>query len=157
VVENIYIENINMSDIPADPLLFDLFYGGKGPMEEEETEAQTGTVATPAVTIETPAFRNIFIKNIVSVNSNRAMYFNGLPEMKVKNVRVDNSVFKSIQGAVIKQTSGFVMNNVKISNTVGEIVEIENVDKATFSNVTNQKGEKVQFSKDKQNTDIVIE
>jgi len=85
------------------------------------------------------------------------MYFNGLPEMKVMNVRVDNSVFKSIQGAVIKQTSGFVMNNVKISNTVGEIVEIENVDKATFSNVTNQKGEKVQFSKDKQNTDIVIE
>lgn len=156
IVENIYIENINMTDIPADPLLFDLFYGGKGPMEEEESEAQSGTVTTPAVTVETPTFRNIFIKNIVSTNSNRAMYFNGLPEMKVQNVRVENSVFKSNLGAVIKQTSGFEMNNVKISNTVGEIVHIENVDKATFNNVTNMKGEKVQFSKDKQNTDIVI-
>ena len=30
VVENIYINNINMINIPNEPLLFDLFYGGKG-------------------------------------------------------------------------------------------------------------------------------
>ena len=156
IVENIYIENINMTDIPADPLLFDLFYGGKGPMEEEESDVQSGNGAIPAVTVETPVFRNIFIKNIVSVNSNRAMYFNGLPEMKVQNVRVENSLFKSIQGAVIKHTSGFEMNNVKIGNSIGEIVQIENVDKASFNNVTNLKGEIVQFSKEKQNTEIVI-
>ena len=38
VVENIYINNINMINIPNEPLLFDLFYGGKGAGEESEED-----------------------------------------------------------------------------------------------------------------------
>lgn len=157
VVENIYIDNINMTDIPADPLLFDLFYGGKGPMEETDESKSNSTNGTvPPVTVETPTFRNIFISNIVSVNSDRAIFFNGLPEMKVQNVKVENSVFKSKQGAIINQTSNFIMKNVRIGHKVGEIVQLENVDNATFENVTDLNGNEVKFSQGKQNTEITI-
>ena len=156
VVENIYISNINMTDIPTDPLLFDLFYGGKSPAEDDYVENSDNSGSIPQVTEETPAFRNIYISNIYSKNSARAMFFNGLPEMKVQNVHIENSVFISKQGAVIQQTNGVLMKNVKIDHSQGEIVELTNVDKATFENVTDRRGVKHEIKQDGKNTDVVI-
>jgi polygalacturonase len=156
IVENIYIQNINMTDIPTDPLLFDLFYGGKSPAEEDYVENNDNSTNIPAVTEETPAFRNIFISNVNSKNSNRAMFFNGLPEMKVQNVHIENSVFTSTLGAVIQQTSGVIMKNVKIDRVKGEIVELQNVDNAVFENVTDRNGVKHSIKQDGLNKEIVI-
>ena len=87
VVENIYINNINMINIPNEPLLFDLFYGGKGAGEESEEDLLNRMkTSIPPVTEETPAFRNIHISNIVCRGSGRAMFFNGLPESITPNV-----------------------------------------------------------------------
>ncbi|MCE5330989.1 MAG: glycoside hydrolase family 28 protein [Bacteroidales bacterium] len=157
VVENIYIENITMTNIPTDPLLFDLFYGGRGPTEDDYSEVQESSSVIPPVTIETPVFRNIFIKNIVSNNSKRAMYFNGLPEMKVDNVLIENSVFKSNQGAIINQTSNIIMKDIKIDHSEGEILQLQNVDNGLFKNITNSKGETKTILQEGQNNKIVIE
>ncbi|MBP1676786.1 MAG: glycoside hydrolase [Bacteroidetes bacterium] len=156
VVENIYIEDINMTDIPTDPLLFDLFYGGKSPAEEDYEEVTDSGQSIPEVTVETPAFRNIFIRNIVSNNSDRAMFFNGLPEMKVQNVRVENSVFNSRIGAVLNQTSGLVMKNIKIDHKVGDMVQIHNVDNAVLENITDHNGKTSRVKQSGQNSNIVI-
>ncbi|MDD3078504.1 MAG: glycoside hydrolase family 28 protein [Paludibacter sp.] len=156
IVENIYIENINMTDIPTDPLLFDLFYGGKSPAEEDYVETTDSSSKIPPVTVETPCFRNIFISNVISNNSNRAMYFNGLPEMKVQNVKIEDSVFHSKIGAVINQTNGIVMKNVKIDNSVGEVVQLQNVENGVFENISNSKGEAKQIKQVGQNISILI-
>ena len=93
VVENIYINNINMINIPNEPLLFDLFYGGKGAGEESEEDLLSRMkTAIPPVTEETPAFRDIHISNVICRGSGRAMFFNGLPEMPIRNVTVKNVV-----------------------------------------------------------------
>ena len=156
VVENIYIQDILMTDIPTDPLLFDLYYGGKGTTDDDYTEMQDTEEVIPQVTIETPAFKNIFIKNIVSTNSNRAMFFNGLPEMRVKNVVIENSTFTSVIGAVINQTSGVTMKNIKIEHKKGDILQIKNVDNGLFENITNFKGEKLPILKEGVNKDIIV-
>ncbi|MBR1630645.1 MAG: glycoside hydrolase family 28 protein, partial [Paludibacteraceae bacterium] len=60
IVENIHISNVNMTNIATDPLLFDLFYGGKGAGEETDDEiAARVNAPIPPVTIETPQFQNI--------------------------------------------------------------------------------------------------
>ena len=156
VVENIYIENINMTDIPTDPLLFDLFYGGKGPAEEDESEQTEVSKVIPPVTVETPAFKNIFIKNIHSNGSNRAMLFNGLPEMKVQNVHVENSVFKSKQGAVINRTNGLIMKNIKIESGNGEFMILHDVDNATLENLTDRKGKTGKIIQTGENKNVII-
>lgn len=156
VVENIYIENINMTDIPTDPLLFDLFYGGKGPAEEDESEQTEVSKVIPPVTVETPAFKNIFIKNIHSNGSNRAMLFNGLPEMKVQNVHVENSVFKSKQGAVINRTNGLIMKNIKIESDNGEFMTLHDVDNATLENLTDRKGKTGKIIQTGENKNVII-
>ncbi len=157
VVENIYISNIIMKDIPTDPLLFDLFYGGKSAIEAEDDETPSITTnGIPTVNEETPSFRNIFIENIISSNSNRAMYFNGLPEMKVDNVKVKNSVFSSKIGAVINQSTNVELKDIIINNKTGDNVEIQNVDNGTFINITDRNEKPGRIKQSGKNTNIVI-
>ena len=122
IVENIYINNIQMIDIPNEPLLFDLFYGGKGAGEETDEEvAARMRAAIPEVTEETPSFRNIFISNVNCKGTDgRAMFINGLPEMPVKNVSVKNVVISQAKkGIVISQAEDVTFENVRIETVDG--------------------------------------
>ena len=129
IVENIFINDIYMSDIPNEALLFDLFYGGKGAGEEtdEEILARMGA-AVPVPDITTPQFRNITISDVVCKGAKRAVYFNGLPEMKIRNVALSNIRITSEEGAVFNQTDGLVLDNVQITNTEGEQIRMTAVD-----------------------------
>lgn len=121
VVENIYIRDVNMVNIPNEGLLFDLFYGGKGSGEETEEEiAARMNVEAPAVSEETPAFRNIVIENVTGSNIQRAIYFNGLPEMKIQNVTLRDIIITSTYGALFRQTDGLTIKDVRISPAKGE-------------------------------------
>ncbi len=102
VVENIYIDNIRMTDIPGDALTFDLFYGIK-----------PGAAVQP-VTEETPSFRNIFIKDVVCRSAGRAALFNGLPEMPMKNVVIEDSRFRADNGFTLNNIDGLTMKNVTV-------------------------------------------
>ncbi len=66
IVENIFISNIDMIDIPTEPIRFNLFYGGDAPVMDDggnSAPSEQRAEAVP-VTEETPSFRNIFMKNI---------------------------------------------------------------------------------------------
>lgn len=135
VVEGIWIENINMINIPAEPLLFDLFYGGKGPGEETEEERAANTKTdTPPVTEETPAFRNIHISKINCKGSGRAMFFNGLPEMPISNVTVKDVVISdATEGVVISQADGVAMENIRIiTRSGGNTLKVSNAKNITI-------------------------
>lgn len=144
VVEGIYIDHINMIDIPHEPLLFDLFYGGKGAGEETEEElAGRMKASVPPVTEETPAFHDIHISNVNCKGSGRAMFFNGLPEMPIENVTVKNVVISQAKsGIVISQAKQVELENVRIETT-GDELQIKNttdlkVNGKVFGNETAQ-------------------
>ncbi len=100
VVENIYVDNIKMTDIPGDALTFDLYYGIKP------------GAPVPPVSEETPCFRNIFIKDVVCRSAGRAANFNGLPEMPMKNVVIEDSRFRADKGFNLNNVDGLTMKNV---------------------------------------------
>ena len=127
VVEGIYIERINMINIPTEPLLFDLFYSGKSAMEDLE-DGRGENTGLPPVTEETPAFRDITIRGITCKGARRAMFFNGLPEMKIQNVRVEDVCISSTYGAELTQTSGVTLQNVKIQADKGPKLLIRHSD-----------------------------
>ena len=128
LVENIYISDIYMFDITTDSFLFDLYYGGKSATEslEEGEEAQT-TAQIPTVTVETPSFRNIFVKNIVSRNARRAMFFNGLPEMNISNINIENAFISSQYGALLCQANGIKFKNIQIFPQSGPAITLQDV------------------------------
>jgi len=128
LVENIYISDIYMFDISTDSFLFDLYYNGKSASEslEDGDKAQT-EVKIPAVTSETPSFRNIYVKNIVSRNAHRAMYFNGLPEMNISNINVQDAWITSEFGAELSESDGINFKNIHITPQKGPALILQNV------------------------------
>ncbi|MBR1564948.1 MAG: glycoside hydrolase family 28 protein [Paludibacteraceae bacterium] len=116
IVENIYIDNICMSGIPNEALLFDLFYGGKGAGEETDEEiAARMAGAIPQVDEKTPQFRNISISNVICNGAKRAIYFNGLPEMPIQNVTLRNVNMTAKEGATFNKTENISLENVFVN------------------------------------------
>ena len=115
VVENIFIDNINMIDISNDALTMDLYYAVN---DFPETPI-------PDVNEETPVFRNIYISNVLCRGAERAVYFNGLPEMPLKNIFIKNmTVTNAKKGIVINQASQVNMENIKVEDPEAPGIQI---------------------------------
>lgn len=128
VVENIYIKNISMFDISTDSFLFDLFYGGKSASEQiEDGDDNNQVTIAPQADITTPVFRNIFVTGIVSRNARRAMLFNGLPEMNIENIHVENCKITAQYGAELAESNGVIFKNVEIIPSKGAALVLNNV------------------------------
>ena len=131
IVENIYVNNISMFDIATDSFLFDLYYGGKSGSEaladEDEDSPEIKEKNTPAVTEETPIFRNIYVKNLISRNARRAMFFNGLPEMNITNIQIENATISARYGAKISESAHISFKNVRIIPTEGPALTLNHV------------------------------
>ena len=85
--------------------------------------------AIPPVTEETPAFRDIHISNVICRGSGRAMFFNGLPEMPIRNVTVKNVMMtEATDGVVISQVDGVTLENIYVESTKGKnILNVKSV------------------------------
>ena len=129
VVENIWIDNISMLDIQTEPLLFDLFYGGKSASEvlEDGDEAEATDMIALPVDETTPAFRDIHISNIACRGARRAMFFNGLPEMNVERVTVENASITALTGAQINESTDVELRNVSVAAEQGPALMLNNV------------------------------
>ncbi len=128
VVENIFIDGISMFDIVTDSFLFDLYYGGKSASESlEDGDVTPKESMLPEVSEKTPVFRNIFVKNLVSRNARRAMFFNGLPEMNIKNIIVEKTSISARYGAELSESDGVEFRDVKIYPAEGSPLILNNV------------------------------
>lgn len=126
VVKNIHIEDIVMMDIPTEPLLFDLHYGGKSAVEAAAEGASPFDVEFVEADETTPQFRDIFIRDIVCSGAARAMYFNGIPEKNIENIVVENCEIVSEKGADLRYSTGVILKDVKITQSEGEGFSIAN-------------------------------
>lgn len=143
VVENIFIDGISMFDIVTDSFLFDLYYGGKSASESLEDGDVTPTESIlPEVSEKTPVFRNIFVKNLVSRNARRAMFFNGLPEMNIKNIVVEKAFISSKFGAELSESDGVEFRDVKIYPAEGSPLKLNNVRNMTLRDAVNSDNSK---------------
>jgi polygalacturonase len=116
IVEKIWISDIKMINIPGEALLFDLFYGGKSPLESESPAANV--VAASDET--TPLFRNIDIRNVMCKGAGRAFLFNGLPEMRIKDVSMKDIFITCTKGGEIFESDGVKMTNVIVTSKFGK-------------------------------------
>jgi len=130
VVENIYVDNVNMLDIPNEAIIFNLYYQGKDPGKNPATEQDEPKYE---VTEKTPQFRNIQISNITANNVGTAMRFNGLPEMPVKNVTIKDVVIDNAKsGIIVNYTNHVSLDNITV-HTKGNSLEVKNTKALTVN------------------------
>jgi DNA sulfur modification protein DndE len=128
VIEKIFIEGIQMREIMTDAILFDMYYSGGAPAVEAKKDLTIRTIEP--VTDRTPQFRDFYVKDIVCNGADRAVVINGLPEMSIKNMILENVSITSQRGAFIADADGVQLNMCRIvprSGNVCTIIQSRNV------------------------------
>lgn len=129
VVENIHISHISMFDIATEPVLFNLYYGGKSAVEtlEDNDQPEALKEIIPPVDETTPAFKDIYIRDVVCHNARRAMYFYGLPEQMINNIQIENFIVHSKVGAELIESENISLKNVQIYAETAPAILFNNV------------------------------
>lgn len=108
LVDSIFIDNIFMKDIQNDAITFDTYY---------ENINASGNNKNWDITNLTPHFNGIHINNVTCNGARRALYINGLPEMPVENVYLNNITITAKTAGTETNAKNISKNNVKIIET----------------------------------------
>ncbi|MNX71541.1 Polygalacturonase [compost metagenome] len=135
IVENIFISDIFMTDIPSQAISFNLYYGGKS-IEETLAEGDT-KIKTKILPVneETPQFKNISIKNITIKGAQQAVFLQGLPEMNLQNIELSNLIITADKGFSIIDANGIKITNAKLDIKNPTVFEIYNGKNMTLKDV----------------------
>jgi polygalacturonase len=146
IVENVFIKNINMKDIAAEAILFDMYYEAKDPVVLAGERREPPKVQTLPVTEATPQFRNFFVKDVVCDGAEKAIFIRGIPEMNVQNVYLKDMVLQAKEGIDFTEASGIHLNNIKlITKNTNPVATIHNSQDITLDNISYPDNTKLLF------------
>lgn len=114
IVENIFIDGVSMCNIKNDALIFNMYYGGKSVSEALADGDNPNNVDMKPVDETTPIFRKIDIRNVVCNGAGRAMTFNGLPEMPIDGINLENIEIVADNGDEFNNSKNITKKNVNI-------------------------------------------
>jgi len=141
VVENIFIKDIYMKDIPGEAILFDMYYMAKDPVPLVGEKRELPKVEMKAVDETTPIFRNFYISNVYCNGAAKAIFVRGLPEMHVTDVHFKDIVIKAKKGMDIQEAGNLVFENVKIvSDETNPVIDILQSENLVFVNISCKEG-----------------
>jgi DNA sulfur modification protein DndE len=130
LVENVYAAHLVMKDIPGDAISFDMYYGGKNQKTEKF-----------AVSEATPRFENFFIHDIIIQGAKRGIFLRGLPEMNVKNIRLENLTVIADAGMYAEEAEGVSIKNLTLlAKDTNPLITILNGKQIAFDNLKYQAG-----------------
>ncbi|SHN39561.1 glycosyl hydrolase family 28 protein [Chitinophaga sp. CF418] len=114
IVEKIYVNNINMKDIPAEAILFDMYYMAKDPVPLSGEKREAPKVQLFPVTEATPQFRDFHISNVVCHGAEKAIFIRGLPEMPISDIYLKDITIKAKASGDCIAGSNISLTNVTL-------------------------------------------
>jgi polygalacturonase len=116
VVENIVFTDINMINIPTQAISFNMYYGGMSVSEmfAEGRNIETKTETIPQVSVKTPVFRNITIKNLTCKGAFQAAYLQGLPELNLEKITLENINIEADNGLSCIDANGISIKGLRL-------------------------------------------
>ncbi|HET9744889.1 MAG TPA: glycoside hydrolase family 28 protein [Chitinophagaceae bacterium] len=146
VVENIFIKDIYMKDIPAEAILFDMYYMAKDPVALAGEKRELPKVEFKPIDETTPVFKNFHISNVYCSGADKGIFVRGLPEMHVKDIVLENMVLQSRKGIDVQEATNITFRNIKvITKETDPVIDIVQSDKLLFDNITYKDGAALLF------------
>ena len=139
VVQNIYISNIEMINIPAQAISFDLFYGGKAASEAME-EGDERVEAIQPVSDETPQFKNIFIREVNCKGAFQGIFMQGLPEMNLENIQLENIQMEVDYGLICVDANKIKIRNLALVTKKIPVMDFKNSHNISIEGLTTLAG-----------------
>jgi DNA sulfur modification protein DndE len=122
LVENVFIDGIQMREIASEAVLFDMSYGGGSP--EVEATKDRGAKHEEQVNDLTPRFQDISFKNIVCNGAGRAVLIAGLPEMPIKGISFENVSVNATKGLLFTDVDGIRLDSCRVVSSSGPMFTI---------------------------------
>lgn len=136
IVENIFVRNINMKDIVAEAILFDMYYMAKDPVVLAGESRAPIKVEVFPVTEATPIFRNFYIENVICDGAEKGIFVRGLPEMSISNINLENITIQAKKGIEIIEGKNINLKNVMIIPAeTNPVVMINNSTDISFDSI----------------------
>ncbi|RAK70626.1 glycoside hydrolase family 28 protein [Hymenobacter edaphi] len=141
VVENIFIENVDMKDIPGEAILFDMYYMIKDPTPQVAGSKERPVSPAQPVGEGTPAFRKISMRNVTCNGARTAMLVRGLPERAIEDISLENAVLQADKGLVCIEANRISLKNVSLlSKNTDPVMEVHNSQNITLDGIKYQPG-----------------
>ena len=110
-VKDIWCENIRMKDIVTYAIVFNLYYAGVAATEMSKEGAAEEVQADET----TPYFHDIYISGITCSGAAQAVYLNGLPELPLRYISIENSDFIAEKGVEIHNAIDIIVDGVSVN------------------------------------------
>lgn len=137
IVENVYIRNITMKDIPGEAILFDMYYEAKDPVPLSGEQREAPKVVKLPVTEATPQFKNFYVKNVVCDGAEKAIFVRGLPEMNIHDIYLEDMTLQAKKGVELEEASKISLKNVRvITKETKPVVHILNSNSLSFDKLS---------------------
>ena len=117
-----------MINIPTQAISFNLYYGGSAPteMDLQGTNGPAADEEVPALTEETPVFRNITIKNITCKGAAQAVFLQGLPEQNLEKINLENINIEAVNGLTCIDANGVTVKGMELITKNLPVLNISN-------------------------------
>lgn len=146
VVENIFIRDIYMKDIPGEAILFDMYYAAKDPIPLAGEKRELPKVEFKPVDETTPVFKNFHISNVYVNGAEKGIFVRGIPEMHVKDIVLENMVLQSHKGIDVQEATNITFRNINvISEETNPVIDVVHSDKLLFENINYKEGAALLF------------
>jgi len=129
VVENIYISNVEMMNIPTQAISFNLYYSGKSAAEDLEEGNKDSVERLLPVTEETPQFKNIVIRDVNCKGAFQGIFLQGLPEMRLENIRLENIQMEADFGMICTDVKDVKILNLTLKTKKYPVIDLKNCEK----------------------------
>lgn len=126
VVENIYVSNIEMMNIPTQAISFNLYYSGRSASEDMEAGQNGEVPKLLPVTEETPQFKNIIIRDVNCKGAMTGIFLQGLPEMRLENVELTNIQMEADYGMVCIDADQVKIKNLNLKTKHYPVIDLQN-------------------------------
>ncbi|GAB3581390.1 glycoside hydrolase family 28 protein [Hymenobacter daeguensis] len=127
VVENIFVDGVDMTDIAGEAVLFDMYYAAKDPVPLAGESTAPPVIEAKPLNEGTPQFKNFQIRNITCKGATTGILVRGLPEMSIKDISIENAVLESKKGLVCQEAENIRLKNVTlISTETMPVMEVQN-------------------------------
>lgn len=85
-----------------------------------------------AVDEGTPRVQDIFLKNIICSGAQRAVQIEGLPEMPIRGIELDNVQISARTGVVCVDAERIKLTNLQITPTSGPVISVRDSREVTI-------------------------
>lgn len=136
IVENIFVNGIDMTSIAGEAILFDMYYAARDPVPQQGESNELPEIPAQPLSEGTPQFRSFQIHNVTCQGAETGIMIRGLPEMAVKDILIENAVLQSRKGLVCIEAENIRLKNVTLISPANTLMQIQNSRQITLDHLS---------------------